>query len=171
MHVQLQQAHEENAATLAQLLELYCHDLSVLFALRLGADGRYGYPKLPLYWQEPEQRSAYFILAGGELAGFALVTRGSPATEDPTHLDVTEFFVVRRLRAAGVGRQAAHALWAQRPGHWIVRAAASNRPAVAFWRRTVLDYAGGAAREERRELQGRPWFVFELDAVSARHSD
>ena len=54
--VAVEPATLRNAAVLSNLLELYSHDLSDVFALEPGADGRFGYEKLPLYWSEPENR-------------------------------------------------------------------------------------------------------------------
>ena len=80
-----------DAELLSNLLELYIHDLSAAFPhLELGADGRFGYPKLPLYWSEPESRFPFLIRCDGRVAGFALVTRGSPATDDPNVFDIAE---------------------------------------------------------------------------------
>lgn len=50
--------------------------MSDVFPVKLGPDGRFGYKQLT---------------SGGEIAGFALVTQGSPATSDPADLDVAEF--------------------------------------------------------------------------------
>ena len=63
-----------DAAVLSNLLELYSHDLSEVFALELGADGRFGYEKLPLYWAEPERRFPFLIRCGDRVIGFALIT-------------------------------------------------------------------------------------------------
>ena len=67
--------------------------------------------------------SLYLIRVRGRVAGFALVTRGSPATADPLDLDLAEFFVLRSYRRSGVGRRAAVLLWNSLPAHWIVRVA------------------------------------------------
>ncbi len=76
--VVLDLATPRDAPVLANLLELYAHDLSDTFGLELGPDGRFGYEKLPLYWSEPERRFPFLIRRGTHLAGFALVTQGSP---------------------------------------------------------------------------------------------
>ena len=81
--VSLEPAGPADRAVLARMLELYVHDLSEAFEIELGPDGRFGYAHLPRYFEEPERRFAFLIRAGGHLAGFALVTRGSPASEDP----------------------------------------------------------------------------------------
>jgi predicted acetyltransferase len=143
-----------SAPILANLLELYVHDLSGVFAIDLGADGRFGYDRLPLYWSEPDAHFAFFVRVGGRLAGFALVTRGSPATDDPADLDVAEFFILRLYRRARVGRRAAFLLWDSLPGHWVVRVSEANHAGLGFWEPTIRDYTGGAF--SKKQLPGTP---------------
>ena len=109
--VVLEAASSTDAGLISNLLELYAHDLSEAFPIEVGSDGRFGYDRLPLYWSEPRRRFPFIIRCGGAIAGFALVMRGSPATDDPEDLDIAEFFVLRRYRRAGVGRRAAFLLW------------------------------------------------------------
>jgi predicted acetyltransferase len=116
------------------------HDLSQIFAMEVGADGRFGYNKLPLYWSEPDTHFAFLIRFRARVAGFALVTRGSPATDDPEDLDVAEFFVLRSYRRAGVGRSAAFLLWSRLPGRWVVRVSEANRAGLLFWEATIREY-------------------------------
>lgn len=76
--VTLDAASPADSALLANLLELYIHDVSDVFPdVELGADGRFGYPRLPLYWSEPERRFAFLIRRNGRVAGFALAMRES----------------------------------------------------------------------------------------------
>jgi predicted acetyltransferase len=162
--VRLEPLQRAQAPILSNLVELYCHDLSDVFALRIGQDGRYHYPQLARFWEQPAGHFAFLLYSDDQLAGFALATRGSPATDDPSHLDVAEFFVLRSARQRGVGARAAHLLWDRFDGHWVVRVAAKNAGAVSFWRRAVDAYAAGQHRERTVELGGVVRHVFELDA-------
>jgi predicted acetyltransferase len=164
--ITLEQATSADAELLSNLLELYIHDLSAVFAnIEPGPNGRFGYAKLPLYWAEPERRFAFLIRADARIAGFALVTRGSPASDDPNVFDVAEFFVLRRFRRSGVGRRAAALLWNQLPGAWIVRVSEGNRGALPFWASAIAEFTGGAPREERREGSPHPWRVYSFDSA------
>ena len=138
--VTLERVSRSDAATLSNLLQLYIHDLSDVFPnVELGSDGLFKYDQLPLYWNQPEERFAFLIRSDGNLAGFALAKRGSPATDDPNVLDVAEFFVVRRFRREGVGRDAARLLWRTLQGKWTVRVSEGNKAALLFWAQTVSE--------------------------------
>ncbi|HXU32588.1 MAG TPA: DinB family protein, partial [Thermoanaerobaculia bacterium] len=151
-------------ATLANLLDLYAHDLSDTFGLELGPDGRFGYEKLPLYWSESEGRFAFLIRQGTHLAGFALITQGSPGSDDPQAFDVAEFFVVRRHRRSGIGRQAAFLLWDRFPVRWIVRVAEGNQRGLRFWESVIREYSGGSFVKATRPSGPQAWQVFSLDS-------
>jgi predicted acetyltransferase len=166
--ITLDRATAEDASLLANLLELYIHDLSAIFRhVELGEDGRYGYRGLPLYWSEPERRFAFLIRCDGRVAGFALATRGSPLGDDPEVFDVAEFFVLRRYRASGVGRRAASLLWERLPGRWMVRVSEANSTALTFWRGTIAGFTQATAVEaERSGPPERPsrWRVFTFES-------
>jgi predicted acetyltransferase len=158
-----------DAGLLSNLLELYIHDMSEAFpGIELGADGRFGYGALPLYWSEPERRFPFLIRRDARVVGFALATRGSPATDDPSVFDVAEFFILRRYRRSGLGRRAAFLLWDRLPGHWMVRVSLGNRGALPFWSRVIADFSGGTATEF--ELPGKPngWHVFSFESGPRR---
>ena len=166
--VAVEPASRADAALLSNLLELYIHDLSEIFPIEIGAEGRFGYDKLALYWSEHERRFAFLIRLGGHLAGFALVTRGSPVTDDPEDLDVAEFFVLRRHRRAGVGQRAATLLWDRLPGQWIVRVSEGNRAGLSFWAAVIRAYTGDAFSERKRPGSPHGWRVYSFKSPVSR---
>jgi predicted acetyltransferase len=166
--VTLDAATERDALLLASLLHLYAHDLSAVFALDPGADGRFAYDRLPLYWSEPERRFAFLVRADGRVAGFALVTRGSPGCDDPQALDVAEFFVLRRHRRSRVGTRAAALLWDRFPASsWVVRVAEGNADALPFWRAAIRAYAPDGYTEMRLPGHPQPWRVLRFTSPPA----
>ena len=161
-------AEPRDEQLLSNLLELYIHDLSAAFPhIALGADGRFGYPHLPLYFSERERRFAFLIHHDSKLAGFALVTRGSPLSQDPDVYDVAEFFVLRRHRRTGVGREAAFLLWKQLPGKWMVRVSEANPSALSFWSKVVAEFSNQTARQSSHPGRAAPWQAFEFDSPPA----
>jgi predicted acetyltransferase len=163
--VVLDVATPRDATLLANLLELYIHDLSEAFpAIELRADGRFGYDKLPLYWSDPESRFPFLIRCGTRVVGFALTTRGSPASDDPDVFDVAEFFVIRRYRRSGVGRRAVFLVWDRLPGRWIVRVSEGNTGALPFWKRVIAEYTRNTAVESERQGSPSSWRVFSFES-------
>jgi predicted acetyltransferase len=164
--VLLQAAQPNDAGLLANLVQLYAYDLSEVYELSPGADGRFAYDKLPLYWSEPDKRFPLLIRHGGALAGFALVTRGSPASDHPHVHDVAEFFVLRRHRRFGVGRQAAFLLWNRFPGTWTVRVSVGNTSALSFWSRAITEYAGNTATVSSRPNQPHDYKIYFFESTN-----
>ena len=165
--VVLNSATSTDAELLSNLLELYIHDLSPAFPdVELGADGRFGYRPLALYWSQPDRRFAFLIRSDARIAGFVLVTRGSPATDDPDVFDVAEFFILRRYRRTGVGRQAAELLWKRLPGRWIVRVFEGNSGAVLFWSSVIERFTGKVATVIERPGHPTAWRVFSFESTA-----
>ncbi len=136
-------ARPDDAATIGNLMQLYLHDLSAYGRWPIGGDGRFAYPRLPLYWSEEgkaEGRAPFIFFAEGELAGFALRNGHSRLGHPEPVSSVAEFFVLRRWRGQGVGGVAARALFDPVAGAWEVAQLRRNVPARAFWLNVIADY-------------------------------
>lgn len=158
--VHLEPAAPASEPLLANMLELYLHDLSQFFPITLGPDGRFGYQRLPEFFARPERNFPWLIMRGSSVVGFALVTRGSPVSEDPEVLDVAEFFVLRSQRRNGVGGRAARELWRRLEGQWTVRVSEGNHSALRFWPAVIRECAGAAFSETHRSGKPHDWRVF-----------
>ena len=147
----------ESANILANLFELYLHDMAEWFRFDTQADGRYGYD-LTRHFERGDR--IYLARVGTAPAGFALVGPAPEWLADPTANDVEEFFVVRRHRHSGLADNLARTIWDAQPGRWRVRVFEGNVPAVPFWRRVVAAYSGDQYTEERHVNNSRNWVVF-----------
>ena len=154
-------ASRDQEPLLANLLQLYIYDFSELLALDPGADGRFAYADLPLYWSDPG-RYAFLVKVDGELAGLVLVKTGS----EWDVRDMAEFFVMRRYRRRGVGTSIAHEVWRYLPGPWEVRVMEGNVAAWHFWEQTISSFTGLPAVPARVEQGGRIWQIFSFDSSS-----
>jgi len=163
--VEVVPAAAEQAPILANLLQLYAHDFSELIDVEIGADGKFTYNPLPLYWSEPG-RHPFLIRVDDKLAGFALVKKGSPVSGNEDAWDLAEFFVLRGYRRLGVGTQAAHHLWRQFPGSWEVRVMQLNVAAQRFWTRVISEFVGEPLHPVSFEKDGESWMVFSFESKS-----
>lgn len=170
LQVEVVPATTEQEPVLANLLELYAHDFSDFFDLKIRADGRFGYEPLPLYWRE-SGRFPFLVRVSGDLAGFVLVQQGSQVSGDRETWDVAEFFVLRGYRRHGVGVRAAHHLWRMFTGRWEVRVAEKNVVARKFWQLAISEFTGMPADSAFTEVKGKRWHVFSLvSGGPPRHS-
>ena len=160
--ISIDAARHEDMPLLSNLLELYMHDMSEIFPLRLDGAGRFGYERLPLYATQPDSHLAFLIRHKAEIVGFALVTRGSPASADPEALDMAEFFVTRSQRRHGTGRAAAVQICTRLPGHWVIRVAQKNPAALSFWRATIAGFAPAGCTEKDHPGKTHTFRVFEF---------
>jgi predicted acetyltransferase len=161
--VEVDPALREHAPILANLLELYAHDFTEFRILDIGADGRFGYESLPLYWSEPN-RHPFLIRVDGKLAGLALVKRGSEISGNQAVWDMSEFFVLRGCRRRGIGMLAAQEVWRRFPGIWEVRVMQSNVLANLFWEQAISNFNGEAIQPVRVEKGGRYWQLFSFES-------
>ncbi|SDN24228.1 Predicted acetyltransferase [Fictibacillus solisalsi] len=136
MELTLGKATLENKNVLKQMLELYRYDFSEFDSSDLNEDGQYGYAYLDDYWQE-EGRHPFFIKVDNRYAGFVLVRKIRDTYA------IAEFFVMKKYRKMGIGRQAAFLTFDRFPGKWDVAQIPKNKPAQSFWVRIIDDYTNG----------------------------
>jgi predicted acetyltransferase len=147
---------------LANLFQLYRHDMSEFRGYELDEDGTYDYPSLGSYLGS-EDRDAWFIRVEGRLAGFVLTRRMPEGV-----WEVAEFFVARSERRRGIGRLALAAAFATHEGRWTCFADEVNTASERMCAAAAASVAGEAARAARGlSRTGRVGTVFRLD-VAAR---
>jgi predicted acetyltransferase len=127
MGIDLVVVAEEHKHVLANLLQFYRYDFSVIRGYELTPHGTFIYCYLDSYFTE-DGREACFITADGQLAGFTMTRR----MEDGAR-EVAEFFVARRYRRHGVGRAAARQMFLRHPGKWLLAFDHDNSEAAGFW--------------------------------------
>ncbi|MBN1934876.1 MAG: GNAT family N-acetyltransferase [Anaerolineae bacterium] len=156
MNVQIDKATVSDQVVLRQLLELYLYDFSPLDGSDVDEHGTFGYPYLDHYWTEAG-RHPFLVRVDGKLAGFALVRQ---IDDEPPRTEMAEFFIMRKYRGQGVGRQVATTLFDRFPGCWRVGQETSNTPAQAFWRGVIGRYTNGKFEEIRVEDWDGPMQTF-----------
>jgi predicted acetyltransferase len=156
--LELVAAGPEHQRVLANLLELYVHDFSEFVPVDTGADGRFGYSKLPLYWSDP-RRHPFLARLDGAWAGFALVHQVENGI-----CDMAEFFVLRRYRRTGLGAELANRIWLRFPGPWQIRTRAANVPAHQFWQSAIARLTGHAIQSTSFQADGVDWHRFSFES-------
>ena len=163
MQVEVVKATIEQKPVLANLFELYAYDFTEFCGFDIGDDGLYGYERLPLYWTEPT-RFPYLIYVDKKIAGFILVQKGSPISDDTTVWDISEFFVMKKYKRHGVGTAAALKIWEQFIGPWQVRVLVSNPIACSFWLRAIKNFTLVAPTKTEARIKEEDWIIYTFES-------
>lgn len=131
MAVEVVRARMGDKAVLRRLLQLYHYDFSEWTGDDVDEHGEFAHTYLDHYWTDPDSHP-FLIRCEGQWAGLALVRTAGIN-------DMGEFFVMRKYRRRGVGRDAARQVFAMFPGPWQVRQLQGNDTATAFWRTVIPD--------------------------------
>ena len=160
--VEVREASPADRVLIRNLYPLYLHDLSAFTELYDLDERGVFYPDYLPDWLDRESALMHPLVLreGGRPAGFALVGQAPyPHMTPARDYRMCEFFVLKRARRLGVGRQAAQAIFARFPGVWEVSELPLNTAAVSFWRAVIGEYTGGAFADET--VQGEVVQVFD----------
>lgn len=146
MEIKIQRASLDKKSVLRKLMELCQHDYSEFDQADVNAHGLFGYKYLDNYWTEAE-RHPFLVRVSDKLVGFVLVRAVDIQNEPVTHA-VTEFFVLRKYRRQGIGREVAWQIFDLFPGKWSIYQEEGNLPAQSFWRQVIDEYTQGVYEEE-----------------------
>jgi predicted acetyltransferase len=125
----------------------------------LGADNPHEH-EIFANWFSNDHSHPLVVLKGTDPVGFALVTRPRipEAGQTAVNFHLSEFFIRKPFRRAGVGRDAATLIFDRFAGEWEIVEYLRNPGAVAFWRRVLSVYAAGRFHERTRNGEVRQRF-------------
>ena len=174
MNIEVSQATPDHLPIVRNLIAYYVYDMSQAVGWDCDEEGVFGgSDDIAEYWcqghpETPESERwpkgmygvPFFVRVDYSIAGFANMIV-IPADPEPVN-DMGEFFVLGRFRRQGVGRQVAHSLFRRFPGPWQVRELLLNRPAQAFWRAVISEFAGGFQEEVVPRREDQVWWLGEV---------
>ncbi|UOY93085.1 GNAT family N-acetyltransferase [Ectobacillus sp. JY-23] len=145
MQLHIQQATLSQKEVIAHLLQLYKYDFTEFDPEDVNEQGLYEYTYFHNYWTD-DDRFPFLFTVDGMYAGFALVRK----LEHDTY-SIAEFFVMKKYRQYGIGRQVAFQLFDSFSGTWEVAQMKENIPAQLFWRNVIGTYTKGSYQEITKE--------------------
>jgi len=141
MDIKIEKVTIDEKEILKNLMEKYDYEFSQYEKKDVNDLGLYGYKYIDHYWTE-ENRHAFFIKVDKKLAGFILVNKNG---DNNFHTDysIAEFFVMYKYKRLGVGSYSVNYIFDKFRGKWQITYAQINKPASAFWNKTVNAYSKG----------------------------
>lgn len=144
--------HEE---TLKNLLQYYIYDFSEYIEAHVEENGRFSEYPLSDYWTK-DDHFPYLVRLNGHNAGFVLAKWIK--TDTKSYFLISEFFIMKKYRRAGLGKLVAKDIFRLHRGKWEVFQIEKNKPAQLFWRNVINEYTSGQFSE--RVGEGRVTQVF-----------
>jgi predicted acetyltransferase len=101
------------------------------------------------YFENPS-RITLLLKINKEIVGCAFVN--SDGFFSDTEFNMGEFFVLSKFQGQGIGQQAVEQIWNNYPGRWEVPVIPENKPALAFWRKNILNFTSGNYLEKIKKV-------------------
>jgi predicted acetyltransferase len=145
------------------MMQFYNYDLSESYPVDFAATGLYALrPKQP-YWSKPGV-VPFVIYVDDELAGFAVVD--DEVIQPQSQYNMGYFFIARRYRGRGVGKQVANKLFAQFPGTWEVYFYSNNEAASQFWHAIISKSLARDVTSSEQLIDGEPCTLFSFSTAA-----
>lgn len=121
----------------------YCGFISKDWAIP--QDGMYECFDFKKYFENNDTRAYLVQLEDGELVGFVLLDKqfvGWPAGSylQSEAWNIGEFFILAKFQRKGIASYVAKQIWLDNPGKWEASVIPENKPALAFWRKTIAAF-------------------------------
>ncbi len=129
-------------------LSRYCGFISKDWAVP--EDGLYECFDLKKYFENDDKRAYLVKLEDNELVGFVLLDK--QATSLNVDWNMGEFFVLAKFQGKNIAAHVAKQIWLNNPGRWEVSVIPENKPALAFWRKTIAAFSGNNYTEEIKTI-------------------
>jgi predicted acetyltransferase len=95
-----------------------------------------------------------------KIAGFGLMKKGCPFSNNATVWDIAEFFILKKYRHLGVGTVIAQDTWRAFKGPWQVRVLAKNQSALSFWQQAIQQFTGILPEKTKGCIEEEDWVIY-----------
>lgn len=146
MNFKLIHASQVHKKIIENLMQFYIYDFSEFLKYDVEKDGRFeAYPNLEEYWDKRNDRFPYIVMKDEKYAGFVLVK--FIESEERKYFSIAEFFILKKYRLEGIGKEVAKQIFSLHKGSWEVYQKESNKPAQVFWNKSINEYTKGKFKE------------------------
>lgn len=142
------------------LFQYYIYDMSEYVKFSPNADGTYtvdeSIVQLNTYWSD-SNHFPYLVMVDDEIAGFSLL-RKFPFNNE--YFDIGQFFILRKFKNLGIGREAFRLSISIHPGKWITRVLPNNDGAYKFWEKVISEISTDVPEVKKELYMGREMVCF-----------
>lgn len=160
MCVSFEKVTNRNKQAFKNLWQFFGYDFSELNKMDINQEGEYTLPEDLEEYIESNQYCSYIVKVNGMIGGLAVIK----FIEDEGINYFRHFFIMRKFRRMGIGKEAVYKIFRLYSGRWRVSQFDYNIPAITFWRTVIEEYTDGHYNETRRIDDKGPQQEFNLTA-------
>ena len=151
-------------ACIENMMQFYNYDLSESLPVDFAETGLYAIQPKAQYWSKPGV-APFVIYVDGELAGFAVVD--DEVIQPQSQYNMGYFFIARRYRGQGVGKEIASKLFSQFIGAWEIYFYANNKLESEFWNAVIAKYVAHDVVTSSKIIDGAPCTLFSFSNAAS----
>ncbi|MGQ3887832.1 GNAT family N-acetyltransferase [Legionella sp. CNM-1927-20] len=160
--IQLQPATIDDYPIIQKMASYYAYDLSEYMQWPIEETGVYDIGQDYIRYFKQENTYPFLIRYNCELAGFAIIDK--EVSDINNDYNMAQFFIIRKFKGLGLGRQIAFKCFNQFQGRWEVFVMPGNEGAYRFWRKIVGEYTNHNFQEVSREVNQYPRNIFTFES-------
>lgn len=146
-------APQEAYPLIQNMGRFYVYDISEFLGqdpdFKIPEDGLYECIDFKKYW-EAQDNFPFLLRYDQELAGFVIVDK--KGSEPGIDFNMAQFFILRKFKGKGLGREAAYHCFNKFRGIWEVMVLPGNEGAYRFWRAIIKAYTKDKFSEYSRPV-------------------
>lgn len=165
---QLVPAQLSDYPIIQNMARFYVYDMSEYMGddddWRIPEDGLYECFDLKKYWEQQETYP-FIIRHNVEIAGFVIIDK--KGSDDKVDYNMAQFFILRKFKNKGVGRQVAYECFNRFKGLWEVRILPQNLGGYQFWKKVITAYTDHRFQEyvsQVRHLDNAERIIFHFSS-------
>lgn len=147
MNINISNAMKNEKDLFKNLLQLYMYDFTEFTDVDINVDGLYNiFSDFDSYWIDQKKNQPYIVRVNDAIAGFVLIKEVKNEIRKYNYL--AHFFIMRKYRRQGIGKEVAIKLFNSLQGEWELNQLERNKPAQKFWTKIINEYTNGNYKEK-----------------------
>ncbi|MGO4533240.1 GNAT family N-acetyltransferase [Paenibacillus sp. 2TAF8] len=147
MNINISKAMKNEKDLFKNLLQLYMYDFTEFTDVDINVDGLYNiFSDFDSYWIDQKENQPYIVRVNDAIAGFVLIKEVKNEIRKYNYL--AHFFIMRKYRRQGIGKEVAIKLFNSLQGEWELNQLERNKPAQKFWTKIINEYTNGNYKEK-----------------------
>ncbi|MGE5455867.1 MAG: GNAT family N-acetyltransferase [Ignavibacteriales bacterium] len=138
MVIYVEKIEKKDKHILANLFQLYLHDISLSLPMDVNKHGIFDCASLDSYVNDEIENYPFFIKADNKYIGFALIDKRIIESNDTYELNI--LFILNSYKNNGIGRIIAFNIFNMFEGNWEIKPTPHCRSAKKFWERVIKEY-------------------------------